>query len=107
MKINTNEELLLNGSTDGMCKFFRFHTFRRTDTDLFHVRFRHRCARNSRYFQFYFRHKYRRYFAMGTFLFIAFFLFMLVLEKISFRPSYEDDPIFDPLNNPNIKVGPS
>lgn len=63
-----------------------------------------RCAKKSKYFQFYFRHKYRRYVAVAVFLFVCFFIFMLILERLGMRTSDVDDPVFDPLLNPNIRI---
>lgn len=63
-----------------------------------------RCARKSKYFQFYFRNKYRRYFAIGTFLFFGFFLLMIILEKLSNRNDSTEDTVFNPYFNPNIRV---
>ncbi|XKL69516.1 hypothetical protein PGB90_007285 [Kerria lacca] len=64
----------------------------------------HSCARKSKYFQFYFRNKYRRYFAIGTFLFFGFFLLMIILEKLSNRNDSTEDTVFNPYFNPNIRV---
>lgn len=59
-----------------------------------------RYTRRSKYFQFFRKNKYRRYIFVCAFLFVAFFFFMLVLEKLGSEVPIVDDPLL----NPNIRV---